>query len=241
MIHQNHSSRNCKPMKKFTFGFLVLTAGALLLLFNVGVIPGEYRHIVFSWQMLLIAAGIINVVSRDGRMLGYILLAIGGFFIIPEFYSFDYNFVNLFWPALLIFVGLLILTYGGRSRKFHMRKNDLKLEEGYIYETNIFGGSKQRLDAQTFKGGEIVNIFGGSEVDLTQLDLGEGRNVLDISCVFGGVKLLVPADWKVKLQVSSVLGGVSDKRPATKRSAEDQNELVITGVAVFGGAEIASY
>jgi len=239
--NRNHHHCNHSPMKKYVFGLLVVAAGIFLLLFNMGIIHEGFKEIVFSWQMLLIAIGLINLSSRESRMIGWILVAVGGFFIIPEFYFLGTDFVINFWPVLLILVGILILVYGGKARKFRLRHNDLKLDSGVINETNIFGGSKQRIDQQEFKGGTVTNIFGGSELDLTQLELSDEKNILDVTCIFGGVKFIVPAEWKITMQTSTILGGWSDKRPTIKNMESPRKELTITGVTIFGGGEITSY
>lgn len=227
-------------MKKVVFGLLVIAAGILLLLFNTDVISSSYKHIVFSWQMLLIALGLINLASRESRMIGWILFAVGGFFILPKIFDFDFNFVGMLWPALLIFVGLMILFFGRATGCWHHKHSHSSTEGGFISETNIFGGSKIRFDEEVFKGGKVTNIFGGSEIDLTQASC-EGKTNLEIDCIFGGVELIVPSDWKVNMKVSSILGGTSDKRKAFKPIEGNTNELIISGSVIFGGVEIKSY
>ena len=93
---------------------------------------------------------------------------------------------------------------------------------------------------QVFKGGKVSNIFGGTEIDLTQATLAEGRNELIIECIFGGVTLIVPSDWKVVLNMSSIMGGFSDKRMYIKESS-DSRILIVKGTAIFGGGEVKSY
>lgn len=105
----------------------------------------------------------------------------------------------------------------------------------------MFGGSKRRIANQVFKGGELNNIFGGSELDMTQAILNEGENVLEIHCIFGGVGMVVPADWNVRIDVVSIFGGFSDKRTIIKQGADDSKMLIIKGTCIFGGGEIKSY
>ncbi|MCF8228325.1 MAG: cell wall-active antibiotics response protein [Bacteroidales bacterium] len=228
-------------MKKFVFGFIVMAAGALLLLFNFDILNDDYKHIFFSWQMLLIALGVINIFSWKDRFVGWILIAVGVFFLAPDVLHFDFNFVKLFWPALLIFIGIMIIYSGRKIRRWKHREKDSNLDSGYIDETNIFGGSKQRFTNQIFKGGKIANIFGGSEIDLSQVELQEGKSELEINCIFGGVGLVVPSDWKVTTRVSNILGGFSDKRQIITASKDSSKELIITGTMIFGGGEIKSY
>lgn len=232
---------NSKKMKKIVFGMLVVLTGLLLLLFNIEAIPDRYKSIIFSWQMLIIAIGIINVAARESRLIGLILIAVGGFFIIPRFDVVSADFVRLFWPALLILVGIMIIFHRGFKSKFRVRESKSGLDEGTIDETNIFGGSKQRLDKQEFKGGQVTNIFGGTELDLSQVSLSEGENVLEINCIFGGVTMVVPGDWKVVIRVTSILGGFTDKRTHLQTDTQTDKVLIITGAVIFGGGELKSF
>jgi len=244
MVHRNGycNSKN-NQMKKLVTGLLVIAAGFVLLLLKTDIIDQSWWRVFFSWQMLLIAIGLINVASRESRFIGWVLMAVGGFFILPKIpvLGITYDFTGMFWPLLLILVGLLILFTGHFKAKFKIRDGKSIVEEGFIDEVNIFGGSKQRLTDEVFKGGKITNIFGGTELDLTQVELNEGKNVLDITCIFGGVSLIVPPTWKVKSQVTSILGGFADKRTIIRETDKTGNELVITGATIFGGGEVKSY
>lgn len=230
-----------KRMKKISFGLIVILAGIFLLAFNFGVLPWDIHHIIFSWQMLLIAIGVISFMGGSNRTPGIILIMIGGFFMVPEIFLFHINFVKIFWPGLLIIIGLLILFRRGLSNysfRHHAQPGHITFDEGYINETNIFSGSKHKVTSQEFRGGRIGVIFGGSEVDLTHAGLAEGRNELTIDCLFGGVTLMVPSDWKVIMNVTTILGGFSDKRTFVKEPPDASRVLVIRGSAVFGGGEI---
>ncbi|HHN47374.1 MAG TPA: hypothetical protein ENN08_00275 [Bacteroidales bacterium] len=86
---------------------------------------------------------------------------------------------------------------------------------------------------------KIIAIFGGSKLNMTKVVLAPGVNELEIVCVFGGVSLLVPQDWNIKVEVFNIFGGYEDKRnPAL---IDKDKTLVIKGVTVFGGGEVKSY
>jgi predicted membrane protein len=241
----NENFPNHKQMKKGAFGVIVILAGLLLLAFNFDILSGDLRHVIFSWQMLLITIGLVSLFTSESRTPGLILVFIGGFFIIPEIFDFHISFIKLFWPLLLIGIGILILFRKGFIHdRWHSRRTmsgSVRIDEGYLNETNIFSGSKHKIVNQVFKGGRVSNIFGGTELDLTQATLGEGRNELVIDCIFGGVTVIVPSDWKVVLNMSSIMGGFSDKRTYIKESLDPSRMLVIRGSAIFGGGEIKSY
>ena len=236
-----------KRMKKIIIGILLLTAGSLLLGFNTGLLDDTYKHIIFSWPTLLIALGLINFFDRRSLWAGLILISIGTFFLIPHIFVFSFNFIHLFWPILLIVVGVVMIL---KRTLFHSVLNvhrnihnhsTSKIEDGIINEANVFSGSHRVIQPCEFKGGKISNVFGGSKIDLTKTTLAPGENVLEISCIFGGVEIIVPADWKVQTQVSSIMGGFSDKRYVRNASLDNSRCLIIKGSAVFGGGEVKSY
>jgi len=233
---------NCRRMKKYALGGVAILAGLVLLGLNTGFIPITWKSIIFSWQMLLIAIGVISIFGRDSYVPGIILILVGGIFIIPKFGFLPFSIHSLFWPAILIAVGLIVLFKGFR-RPIGPRwnKDNLVLDDGYINEETIFGGTKQKVTHQSFKGGKISCIFGGAEVDLTNAALAPGEHILEISAIFGGASVIVPTEWKVIVKNSSILGGFEDKRRIIKESPDPSRVLIIKAEAIFGGGEIKSY
>ena len=111
--------------------------------------------------------------------------------------------------------------------------------DDYLDAVSVFGGVKKTILAKDFKGGEIVNIFGGAELDLTQADI-NGRVVLDITQIFGGTKIVVPSNWQVVSDIAAVFASVDDKRLRTTATGSEKI-LVLKGVSIFAGIDIRSY
>ena len=230
--------------KKLALGVIVIVAGILLLIEKTGFLPFEIQHYIFSWPMLLIAIGVVSFFSSESRTPGTILILIGGVFLLSRIFELSFNVMHLGWPLILIIIGVLILVKRSPGNMFPMRMhrmNSQNLDEGFIHEENIFSGGKQRVMHQVFRGGHINCIFGGSEVDLTQATLAEGVSELEVNTIFGGVTLIVPADWKVQLKMTSIMGGFADKRSYVKESSDPSRMLIIKGSTIFGGGEIKSY
>jgi len=223
--------------KSLVFGLLVLGLGIAWLLHNFGVIGENAWDIIFSWQMLLIAIGIVNVANDSSRGIGWILIAIGGFFMISEVYDLPSSFRHVFWPALLIVIGLVLIF--GTSKLFRRRDFTISKGEDFIEEIAIFGGGDRNVNSKAFRGGKMVSIFGGSKVDLTKVELAPGNVEIEIVSIFGGSTLLVPSDWNVKLEVFNIFGGYGDKR--VRGQVDFNKTIVVKGVAIFGGGEIKSY
>lgn len=238
-------------MKKLVFGMMVIIFGLLLLARNLNLLSDDVRHVIFSFPMLLVAIGVVNLFGNDSWLPGVLITAVGAFFLLPRIFYIPFDLGDIFWPGVIILVGSLLIyksirgdfqgKYFKHDRRWYTSANEGETGSGYLEETSIFGGSKKIVTTQQFKGGKVVAIFGGADVDLTQANLAPGTHVLEITCVFGGVNLRVPSTWSVHLEVDNILGGFEDKRYFTQRVEENPDaELIIRGAAVFGGGELKS-
>lgn len=106
--------------------------------------------------------------------------------------------------------------------------------------TAIFGGVKRNVVSKNFKGGEIVAIFGGAEVDLTHADF-NGIVKLEATNILGGTKLIVPPTWDVQSEMVAIFGGVEDKRRIYPEMINRNKRLILMGTAFMGGLEVKSY
>jgi predicted membrane protein len=245
--HNERIQRRMAHMHKPTFGrmalgILLLGFGALILVRSLGIMTPQMEDIIFSWQMFLIALGVLFISKPDNRISGVVLILVGGFFMLNEFADLPFNAKQLFWASLFILIGIMIL-FRGTWHPFHFHERH-QFEEGsldYIDEMNVFGGSEKRIITKNFKGGKITNIFGGSTLDFSEASLAEGQNVIDVVTIFGGFKFIIPHDWTIKLEVTSIMGGVSDKRTHVNESPDPAKMLIIRGSAIFGGGEIKNY
>jgi predicted membrane protein len=228
---------NQRSNKRAFLGFILVIVGFILIASNFDLFPFGWKPIIFSWQALLILIGLFFLLSREAKATGWILICIGGFFMIPRLYDVPWGWHQLFWPALLLGLGG-ILIFRGVSR----RRDPIDDGPDYIDDVNIFGGGDRVMSSQNFKGGRITAIFGGSKYNMTHAQLAKGRNEIDIFMMFGGSKFIIPQDWDIKIEVSAIFGGFSDKRSLRKDLPRDPSkELVIKGVAIFGGGDVVSF
>jgi len=112
--------------------------------------------------------------------------------------------------------------------------------DDHLDAVSVFGGVKKIILSKDFKGGEIVNIFGGAELDFTQADI-NGRVVIDITQIFGGTKIVVPSNWQVVSDMAAVFASVDDKRLRSTASPNSDKILILKGVSIFAGVDIRSY
>ena len=92
-----------------------IIVGLLFLGRNFGVIDSDLFDILVSWQMLLIVVGVVNLIKRH-FFGGMIMIAIGTYFLLPEISGVENEWIGMFWPVLLILVGIMILFKPKRHR-----------------------------------------------------------------------------------------------------------------------------
>ncbi|MEA1886452.1 MAG: DUF5668 domain-containing protein [Bacteroidota bacterium] len=237
---ENRPHRSYSATSKIAIGVVLILLGFMLIIRNTGFMPNYFEDIIFSWQMLLIAIGFIMTLGTGNKTPGLIVMAVGGFFIIPEVLDIPFRTYRLFWPAVLIIIGIIVITNARLFRREHWR-SETSSSNDVIDMVNIFGGGERRILSQNFQGGKISCVFGGGEIDLTKARLAEGTHELEIACVFGGVSLVVPPDWNIIIDVTPVLGGFSDDRKTAGSVIDMSKTLVVRGAVVFGGGEIKGY
>ncbi len=252
---QHIKSSNQKSGKALV-GLVILAIGCILLLRTLDIffIPSW----LLSWPVFLIIIGSF-IGSRQGfnRPSAFIPMIIGVLFLSNRILP-DMDLSRLFWPFVIIGFGIWMIL----GRKNHKPATDwekrVDSDTGSLTEANesqpnarpgsfaedkvqsvsIFGGVKKNIVSKNFQGGEIVNFFGGSEINLMQADI-QGRVQLEVVQVFGGTKIIVPANWTVHSEMVAIFGGIEDKRPPQSGVAD--KILVIQGTSIFGGIDIKSF
>jgi hypothetical protein len=109
-----------------------------------------------------------------------------------------------------------------------------------INESVIFSGVNRKLMTKNFQGGKATVIFGGLDLDLTQVDF-TGVVTLDLEVGFGGVKLIIPPHWDVRTEVSNIAAGLEDKRMFREGGVDTNKVLILKGTLLFSGLEIKSF
>ena len=109
-----------------------------------------------------------------------------------------------------------------------------------IKERVIFSGVNRKLMTKDFQGGKATVIFGGLDLDLTQVDF-NGVVSLNLEVGFGGVKLIVPPHWDVRTEMSNLAAGLEDKRMFREGGVDTNKVLILKGTLLFSGLEIKSF
>ena len=256
------NDQNIEPYRKRRKGFshiwaglLVLGIGALLLLRQIGFLLPDW---LFTWQMLLIVIGIYSGFKSGFRGAAWIIMIGVGALFMYDRYVPELDLRRYMWPLILIGIGLLIiLKPKGNQRCRHRFKEKFQKweeqhssspigesrdfsKEDFVDITSVFGGIKKIVVSKNFRGGDITNFMGGTELNLSQADI-HGTVTIDATNIFGGAKLVVPASWDVKSEATAIFGGIDDKRDLHAIKPDPNKTLIIDGTCLFGGIEIRNY
>jgi predicted membrane protein len=242
MNKYNHRSQKNKEW----VGYLIILFGLLFLGRSFDFPLPEW---LFSWPMFMVALGLsLGVSNRFKDWSWAVITGIGAIFLIDKIAGYDVRLTSMIFPLLLIVLGIRLLRkkkpktvhmFDEESGNFTNIGADESLDDR-IEVIAIFGGNKKIMVSKNFKGGEIVSVFGGNEINLSKCDI-TGRVKIEIVQVFGGTKLVVPANWRIQTDMVSILGGMDDKRNVIDFDADDSKVLVIEGVSVLAGIDIRSY
>ncbi len=242
---------NEKPTdSRLIIGLILIALGAVLMFNTMGLVDWPVSTYIFSWKTLLILIGIVLITNKQRKVAGTILIILGVTFWIPSVFNVDVRFHQVFWPLVLIGIGILIISRRGNipgksnfdAKKWkHHFKDHQTYHDDFINDVSIFGGGLKKVDSKNFKGGNLTSVFGGSEINMANAEMDVTGCVIDVFTLFGGTTLIVPHTWKIQIDAISVLGGFNDKRRVASSEIDKSKTLVIKGIVMFGGIEIKSY
>ncbi len=231
-----------RNLNKLMFALLLIGIGVAFLLSNFGVLDINIGELLSTyWPVILIWSGISTLLSglrysRGGwgasitsLFIGGILLLLGWNFLAGNL---GWNTVsfgviwNIFWPVLLIYIGLRILF---RKKSFHVNIDfDDMIKKEHEYEETIIMDrvdEKERKPKRVYKGSLIGDInmgrelfelenlhlwngIGDVDLDLTRAILPEGEAKILIAGWIGDIDVIVPKDMAIWVEVRIRIGEI---------------------------------
>ncbi len=151
---------------------VLVLVGLFLVMRNTGFFPHFIDHIIFSWPMLLVTIGLVITLGSSGsKTSGVIVMAVGGFFLIPMIFRETFD-VNMFWPSIFIIIGVIFIF--SKRKGWNSVSTAPQSGDDYIDYVHVFSGGERQIVSDNFRGGKITAVFGGSEIDLTKAKLAPG-------------------------------------------------------------------
>jgi predicted membrane protein len=220
-----------------------------VLLVVIGLLIGIKSRFHNPGAFIMIIVGGINLVAQNNHDLSKyiipaILIGIGLVFILRP----RHNWTKHNWKDIskrswqqMPYVNPSTAHQSPPASDIINTKNNTQEDNAEWVEINTaFGSVKKIILSKNFKGGEINNFMGGTEINLMKADI-QSPITLEVNNVFGGAKLIVPSNWDVKNEVTAVFGGIEDKRAINSTPADPGKIIVLKGTCVFGGIEITNY
>lgn len=111
------------------------------------------------------------------------------------------------------------------------------IEGQQVYAKVHFGSSVKHLRSAGLKSGRFDVSFGAMEVYFDHAALDAGGAEIFVECSFGSIRLHVPRNWRVRDDIRSTLGGVTNVNRYGE-APQGSPVLTLSGNIQFSGVEI---
>ena len=236
-----------------TAAYILLGVAAYLILSNIGLFDMIGLSSIFSWLFrtlfnlvpsAILGLGIywmINARAQGKPVISWIAILIGAVLVISQLGLFGLSFGNLFLPMWLVIVAFVVMNPRDiLPRRFNMQDEELAEDSETLKLVAFMGGSELKYTTQALKGGEILAVWGGYNLDFSEAEMDGDSMELNLFCIMGGVEIIVPPHWEVeKRGAVNIMGGFTNN---THCLAEElglpRKTLIVKGIALMGGGEI---
>lgn len=211
-------------------GLGVVLLGGLLLLDSLNI--SGFDNVISTWWPLFVLGAGVLIFLNDRRSWLWALLVtgFGAVYLLRNLGVVDFNPWQIFWPAVIIAVGVSILfRSGGPKQKLTGEESD--------DVSAILGGIDHINKSEDYKGGKVTAVLGGVKLDLRKAVIKKDAT-LDIFSLMGGVELWVPENVTVKSKAAVIMGGIENKAQTT--GGKSSPTLYITGDIIMAGVEVKS-
>jgi hypothetical protein len=109
--------------------------------------------------------------------------------------------------------------------------------EGTHRVLSILGGAKRTGRWRLAASCSVINVLGGSELDLSEVELSEDRVELKVISVLGGAEITLPPGLNVEVSETAILGG--NEVDVTTEQPDPGGPVVhLRLVSILGGNEV---
>jgi hypothetical protein len=99
----------------------------------------------------------------------------------------------------------------------------------------LMSGRLLTSESTSLRTGTAVAAMGGIDIDLTGVTLDPGGAHIALKAYMGGIRMNVPADWKVYVDEDMRAGGIEVSTPDPESLPDDAPRLTIEAFARSGG------
>ena len=242
---------------RLLLGLGVALFGAVLMLDRLGIANAD--SVLRLWPLILIAIGVQQFFNpRESRIRrgvpvnGIVMMAIGGVLLLNSFGVLRVSIWELFWPAVLIALGVRLMTRPGIQSRIGAGASapDASAPSSDIGAVfAVLSGVKRVSAPLPFHGAEVTTFMGGALVDLRPALLepgaeagtrhlrGDGRVRTADSAPLDRLRTARGGDGRRGRQAHR---GVANRHRAGRGAGGAAPRLVIRGFVMMGGVTIRS-
>ena len=217
-------------------GLIIMFVGVILTLDVLELVNA--RDILRFWPVALLAFGVANLTQANDRasvLRGGLMTFFGGWWLLTTLHVLPSHSWRLFWPLLLVLGGAALVAQT-RHRTADPPRGDDNQRVNII---GILGGGNRSSTANPFRGGDLVAIMGGGQVDLRRAIIPPGEQaIIDVMSMMGGFEIIVPETWAVDDRTMPIMGGVGNETHIATQPGVTPPTLVLRGVMFMGGVNI---
>ena len=136
---------------------------------------------------------------------------------------------------VLILIGGLGLL--GKLQERVNTDNEKVVGKTMFEVNNLMGASKKMIKDKEIKNGYINCAMGEVQIDLSQALPSKNANI-EVNVTMGAVKIIVPKDWRVQMDATSIMGASKDFNDGLDNQIDENKVLNIKGTVLMGAIEI---
>ncbi|NLM97331.1 MAG: cell wall-active antibiotics response protein [Halanaerobiaceae bacterium] len=228
----------------FVWGILIVLIGLILLLNNIGITDFNIGDLFSTyWPLVFIILGLDILLEKNSKKSVFNMILGTFFFLLGiaiigrnlDLFDFDFSILwNIFWPLLLILIGINIVRSGAFTDKGNLA---------------ILSGIERKQPGWKLESQNYLAIMGGIELDLRAAEIPEGETHLEFTAIMGGIDIRMPEDVNVICNNTTILGGIDffqeenggiivSKSYERKAVTESRKTIIINSNCIMGGIEI---
>jgi predicted membrane protein len=183
-------------------GIIIVLIGVVFMLNTLGIADIQLGSLFadYFWPVVLILMGLTFLtgsrhVSGSRLVISIVLIGLGLVMIgnhLGLFHVYTDNLWGLFWPVILILIGVNLLSRNRGSNNWA-----------------VMGTVNRRQNMWDLKTEDYWAVMGSVHVDLRTANIPDGETVLHATAVMGEVTVFVPEGLAVVCRGNCVMGGLN--------------------------------